>query len=249
MSAYEIGLATLFAAAAVTFVTLFFVPAPYGRHRRPGWGPEIDARIGWVVMESPSVWLFALVFFRGDGAWQAAPLVLFALWELHYLQRTVVFPLKMRGGAPKPILTVALAFAFNLLNASLNASALSSGTSPYPDGWLTGPRFIAGTALFLAGFAVNLHADAVLRSLRRPGESGYRIPHGGLFRLVTSPNYLGEIIEWAGFALAAWSLPALAFLLFTIANLVPRAWAHHRWYHERFPEYPPARRAILPWIF
>lgn len=249
MSAYGLGLVAMFGFAAASFVALFFVTAPYGRHRRAGWGPEMGARLAWVLMESPAIWLFALVYCRGEAARQAVPLLLFALWQLHYLQRTLVFPFLMRTPAKQPVVTVALAIGFNLLNASLNAAAISHGPSPYPPDWLEGPRFLAGAALFLAGFAVNVHSDAVLRGLRRPGESGYRIPHGGLFRYVTSPNYLGELVEWTGFALAAWSLPALAFTLFTAANLVPRAWAHHRWYREKFADYPPERRAILPWVF
>lgn len=247
-SAYDLGLAAMFACAAVAFVVLLFVSAPYGRHRRAGWGPEIDARVGWVLMESPSIWLFALVYFRGEAAWQAAPLVLFALWQVHYVQRTLVFPLLLRPGAPQPVASVAIAFVFNLLNAALNAAAISHAASPYSPDWLVSPRFLAGASLFVVGMAINLHADAVLRGLRRPGESGYRIPYGGLYRFVTCPNYLGELMEWTGFALAAWTLPALAFALFTAANLVPRARAHHRWYRERFPDYPPERRALLPWL-
>lgn len=34
---------------------------------------------------------------------------------------------------------------------------------------------------------------------------------------------VGEIIEWIGFAVACWSLPAAAFAIYTIANLAPRA--------------------------
>jgi protein-S-isoprenylcysteine O-methyltransferase Ste14 len=200
-------------------------------------------------MESPALWLFAWVYWRGEFAYDAVPLVLCALWNLHYLQRTLVFPLLMRAPAPQPLLTASLGLGFNLLNAWLNATAISGARGPYPPDWLTDPRFLGGVTLFLLGYAVNLHADAVLRRLRKPGETGYRIPYGGLYRLVSSPNYLGEIVEWAGFALAAWSLPGLAFLLFTAANLLPRAWAHHRWYRERFPDYPRERRAMIPWVF
>ena len=39
------------AAAAVTLLLLLRVVAPYGRHTRPGWGPSLPARWGWVVME------------------------------------------------------------------------------------------------------------------------------------------------------------------------------------------------------
>lgn len=96
-----------------------------------------------------------------------------------------------------------------------------------------------------AGFALNLHSDNTLLKLRKPGETGYSIPQGGGFRYVSCPNYLGEVMEWAGWALATWSLAGLAFFVFTAANLVPRALSHHRWYRERFEDYPPGRRAII----
>jgi protein-S-isoprenylcysteine O-methyltransferase Ste14 len=81
----------------------------------------------------------------------------------------------------------------------------------------------------------------------RPG-SRPTFARGFLFEHVSCPNYLGEIVEWTGWALAAWSLAGLSFAFWTIANLAPRALAHHRWYRERFPEYPPFRRAIVPWV-
>jgi 3-oxo-5-alpha-steroid 4-dehydrogenase 1 len=88
----------------------------------------------------------------------------------------------------------------------------------------------------------------VLRALRAPGERGYKIPKGGLYEWVSCPNYLGEMIEWTGWALATWSVAGLAFAVYTIANLAPRAVAHHRWYRMQFPEYPPGRKAIIPFV-
>ena len=41
----------------------------------------------------------------------------------------------------------------------------------------------------------------------------------------------------------------LAFAAWTMANLVPRARAHHRWYRERFPDYPARRKALVPGLF
>ena len=96
---------------------------------------------------------------------------------------------------------------------------------------------------------MNLNSDAILRNLRKPGETGYKIPRGGFFRFVSAPNYLGELIEWSGWALATWSLPGLAFLLWTAANLVPRAISNHKWYVSTFPDYPRERKAILPFIW
>jgi len=74
-------------------------------------------------------------------------------------------------------------------------------------------------------------------------------PHRGLFRYVSSPNYLGEIVEWIGWGVATWSLPGAAFALWTIANLTPRALANHKWYKKTFPQYPSKRKALVPFIF
>ncbi len=81
-----------------------------------------------------------------------------------------------------------------------------------------------------------------------PARPATGFPHGGAFRWVSCPNYLGEIVEWIGWALATWSLAGTAFALYTMANLAPRAVAHHRWYRERFADYPPQRRALVPFV-
>ena len=35
-----------------------------------------------------------------------------------------------------------------------------------------------GSALWLIGMLINIHSDHVLRNLRKPGETGYKIPRG-----------------------------------------------------------------------
>ena len=233
-----------FLAALVVLPTLFVIPAPYGRYRRPGFGPMMPARLAWVLMELPAlvvpVWAFLAV---GGATRGPVPWFLLGLWVLHYVQRTFVFPLAMRGRhATKPMLTAALAVLFNVVNGLGNGASLA-----WRDDAMSALNWL-GVALFLAGFAINLHADHVLRTLRRPGEDGYRIPHGGAFRWVSAANYFGELVEWTGFALAAMTPAAWAFAAFTAANLVPRALAHHRWYRATFPDYPVPRRAVLPYL-
>jgi protein-S-isoprenylcysteine O-methyltransferase Ste14 len=172
------------------------------------------------------------------------------MFMLHYVYRSFIYPFRMRGGhKQKPILTGALAFAFNAANGSTNAFAITE-LSPHllNTNWLTSWQFILGIVLFTSGYLVNQHSDAVLRNLREPGESGYKIPHGGFYRWVTSPNYFGEIVEWTGFAFAAWTVPAWVFAWFTATNLVPRAFSNHRWYHEHFSDYPKDRRIIIPFV-
>lgn len=239
---------TLIVLAVPTFLALLWTTAPYGRHARKGWGLSIPPRLGWILMEHPSVLLFLPVYFAGAHSMALVPLVLCAFWQLHYVHRTFIFPFRMRvGSKPMPISIPVMGLTFTALNAYLNARWISElGT--YPASWLLDPRFLIGAVIFLLGLAINLHADTVLIHLRKPGERGYKIPRGGMYRWITSPNYFGEILEWIGWAVMTWSLPGLAFALYSIANLAPRALANHRWYREKFPDYPPERRALIPFV-
>lgn len=233
--------------AAVTFVALLFVVAPYGgRHGRAGWGPTVPARVGWVVMEAPAAILFLVFYLLGSHRADPVPLIFLGLWLVHYVYRAFVYPFLMRSGSRMPVLVMLLAIAFNTLNAWVNARWISEyGT--YPVAWLGDPRFWVGLLLFVGGLWLNAGSDRTLRRLRARG-GGYRIPEGGGFRYVSSPNYLGEMVEWTGWAIATWSLAGTAFALYTAANLAPRAMANHRWYRDTFPEYPRERKALLPFV-
>ena len=100
--------------------------------------------------------------------------------------------------------------------------------------------------MFVVGLAVHVLADRELRQVRRASGGRRGVPVGPLFRWVSCPNYAGEIFEWAGFAIATWSPGGLIFLVWTVANLVPRAVHHHRWYRAQFADYPKNRRAVVP---
>jgi protein-S-isoprenylcysteine O-methyltransferase Ste14 len=237
----------IIATGVLVFSSLFFVTAPYGRHERKGWGPAMPTRWAWVIMESPAVIAFAGIYLLGQHRFSVAPLVLLGLWQLHYVNRTFVFPFRLKvEGKTTPIAVAAMAIVFNLFNAYVNARQISHLGS-YEVSWLTDPRFLVGVAMFLAGRHINVEADRRLVALREEGE-GYRIPRGWLYRYISCPNYFGEIIEWLGWAVATWSLAGASFAIFTIANLAPRAIAHHRWYREKFPDYPTERKALVPFL-
>lgn len=211
----------------------------------------MPTRAAWVVMEAPSALGFAVIYFLGERALEPAPLVLFALWQAHYFQRSFVYPWRrrVRPGDTTPLLVPVLAFATNIGVSFLNASILSwpeIGGREYAATWLVDPRFLAGLALFVTGYYVNRKADAMLAALRAPGETGYKIPRGWLYERISCPNYFGEFVVWLGWAVATWSTAGAVFLLWTVANLLPRALSNHRWYRETFPDYPAERRAVIP---
>ena len=233
----------------VTLVALIFIVAPYGRTTRAGFGPLIPSRVGWILMEAAASLLWLYVYLQGRHRAELVPLVLLGLWQLHYVHRAFVFPFRMRlAGKKMPALVPAMAVAFNTLNAYVNARWVSE-LGHYDASDLTRPTFIIGALLFLGGLSINLHADEVLRNLRQPGDTGYRIPQHGLHRWVAAPNYFGEILEWTGWALAMGALPGWAFAFYTFANLAPRAAAHRAWYRERFGDYPPQRRRLIPLVW
>lgn len=238
----------MIASAAGTAVALRFIAAPYGRHARGGWGPTLPARTAWIAMEAPASLGFLAIFLFGSHRAELAPLALLALWQVHYGHRAFVYPFRAKGGRPMPISVAAMGATFNLWNAYLNARQVSH-LGDYPAAWLTDPRFVLGAMVFALGVYVNVRADGALLRLRAPGETGYKVPRGWLFEYVTSPNYLGEIVAWIGWAVATWSLAGVAFALFTIANLAPRAAKHHAWYREKFPDYPASRRALVPYVW
>lgn len=235
--------------AAVMGPVMWFIPAPYGRHGRPGFGPTIHPKLGWVLMEAPAPVGFLVLFLVADRPVTAASVVFLLLWELHYVNRSFVFPLRMRKSTHRmPVFILATAGLFNLVNAYLNGRWIFTLSPGYPSEWLADPRFIVGALMFFTGMVINQHSDGILRRLRDFG-TGYKIPRGGLFRWVSGANYFGEMVEWCGWALATWSLAGLSFALWTTVTLATRAWTHHRWYRRQFPDYPADRKAVIPFLF
>ena len=199
-------------------------------------------------MEAPAVSVILLMSFTGKKT-QAVPLLFLALWEIHYLYRTFIYPFLMREAKKQfPFSLVLLAMVFNSANGYVNGWNLFFSDRLYEQNWLTDPRFLVGAALFLSGLYIHFQSDRTLRNLREPGDASYKIPAGGLYRFVSSPNYLGEIIQWTGWALATWSLAGLSFACFTVANLLPRALSHHKWYRMEFSDYPGKRKAVIPFL-
>jgi hypothetical protein len=237
------------AVAVVIFPLLLKVTAPYGRHSRKGWGPMIPNRLGWVVMELPSLILFVLFFWYGPNVQNHISLIFFLLYTLHYTNRSLIFPFRTHTGHKKmPLIITVFAIIFNLVNGSLNGYYFGSIAGEYGPDWIVDLRFIVGSVLFVSGAYINIRSDNILLSLRKNSSNGYAIPNGGFFRYVSCPNFFGEILEWGGFAVMTWSPAALAFFVWTIVNLIPRALDHHRWYRERFTNYPSQRKALFPYI-
>jgi len=223
--------------------------APYGRFSSRNWGPMISNRVGWLFMEAVVMIAFLCWIPLRHYDWKTPASIMISLFFIHYLHRSFIYPLMIRTKNKKmPVIIMLSAMLFNTVNGSL-LGIWFADFAHYPNSWYYSPWFVAGVLLFFGGMLVNWHADYTLIRLRKNGESGYQIPRSGLFKLISSPNLFAEIIEWGGFALLTWSLPALAFFIWTCANLIPRAVANHRWYKKEFSDYPPERKILLPYLW
>jgi 3-oxo-5-alpha-steroid 4-dehydrogenase 1 len=244
---YRISLFLILGFAVMVFVLLFFISAPYGKFSRKGWGPVIKSKWAWMVMEFPSPAMMILFFITSDK--KALPASIFLIiWIGHYLHRAFIYPFTQSGKEKAyPIVLVIMAFVFNCLNGFVNGYGIFHIYS-YDISYLLKWQFITGMVIFIAGFLINKISDEKLRNFRKQNPSEYVIPHGWLFEYISNPHYFGEIIEWSAWALMTWSLPGLAFAVFTFANLFPRATASHHWYKEHFADYPADRKAIIPFI-
>ncbi|MDR3418653.1 MAG: 3-oxo-5-alpha-steroid 4-dehydrogenase [Nevskia sp.] len=208
----------------------------------------IDKRLGWVLMEVPVLATVIWCYWASAKSINYS-IIMVAAFVFHYINRALIYPWRVKvRGKKMPIGTMLSSMLFYIVNGYLIGYYFGA-LRAYPASWLYDPRFIAGMLMFVAGFAVNVRSDNILIGLRKPGESGYKIPTGGMFRYISCPNYFGEMLEWAGFAVMSWSLPGLVYALWVDLPLFAQALLAHRWYLQTFgKEYPPERKAVIPGV-
>lgn len=238
--------------AVIVFIALYFVKAGYGIFRTKQWGLSINNKVAWILMEAP-VFFVMLYMWASNGTPTTLPAFLaFLLFELHYFQRSFIFPLMMKGQSQMPVAIMLMGVIFNVINGLvIGTSLFTLPPSAYNDGaaYLTHPTAIAGIAIFFSGMGINLHSDHVIRHLRKPGDNRHYLPQKGFYRYVTSANYFGELVEWTGFALLCSTPAAWLFVVWTAANLVPRAAAIHKRYRDEFGDAVGSRKRILPFVY
>ena len=216
--------------------------APYGRHTSKKWGVSINNKLGWIIMELPALLVCPAIYFYFKIDFDIS-IMFICLWIIHYFNRTIIFPFRIKTkGKKMPIAIVISAFFFNIVNGLINGYFLSNINLHSVSIFL-----ITGFLLFVLGLYINISSDNKLINLRKI-KKGYFIPKGGLFKYISCPNFFGEILEWFGFALMTFNIGSLSFFIWTCCNLIPRALAHHKWYKNKFNEYPKERKAILPFL-
>ena len=241
---YDLFLLVMAALAVVVFIVLQFVEAGYGITIDKKWGLAINNKIAWFCMETPVFILMTVLCLLSprmtpfNMATSLVPLVIFILFQTHYVRRSFIFPFLLKGKSKMPVTTMLMGVIFNICNALMQGGWIfyKSSESMYAVSWLWSPQFIIGAVIFFGGMALNIQSDKIIQNLRKPGDSKHYLPLKGLFKYVTGAHYFGEVIEWIGFAILTWSLSGVVFALWTFANLVPRANAIYNKYKIIFGE-------------
>ncbi len=238
--------------AIFVLVTLFVVPAGYGQMIAKKWGKSINNKPGWVLMEIPVLIVFWLFWALSPRQLDPVPFAFFLLFNLHYCQRTFIFPALIRGNDKMPLTIILFGMIFNTCNAIMQGWWIYflSPDDQYSATWFATPQFIIGVIVFLTGFVINIHSDHIIRNLRKPGDTAFHIPQGGLYKYVTSANYFGEFTEWMGWTVMTLSWPGLVFAIWTFCNLGPRAHSLRKWYIKTFgDQFPKERKRMIPFIY
>lgn len=201
----------------------------------------IPSRVSMVILYSaPIVALFA----SARGYLPNASLIQWAVFGavfIHFTKRVLESLFLHKYSSHAGLFTTILIASFYSTAAYLigwmNRNPISA-----MDAW-----FALGIALFAAGMAGNFYHHKLLADLRK-GSFDYFIPEGGLFEFAVCPHYLFEILTWLGIALLSRHLAAWLILLFIAAYLTARSLRTLKWYHDKFPDFPKDRKAILPFI-
>lgn len=239
--------------AVVVFVALFFVDAGYGKFYDKKWGPSVNNKLGWMLMESPVFIAMLVLWLCSDRRNDMVRMAFLFLFELHYFQRSFVFPLRLRGRSMMPLSIIVIGLVFNVLNAMMQGGWIFyvSPDDYYPADWLTSPKFIGGFIVFIIGMYINIQSDEIIRNLRKNGDTKHYLPTDGMFRYVTSANYFGEFVEWVGFAILTCSWSGAVFALWTFANLGPRAARIYEKYKSEFGTQLDTKKVkrFIPFIY
>ena len=113
----------------ITYVILTRkVVAPFGKHSPPSskssssssWGPLINPRLAWFLFESPNLCWSAYAYIHRNRAVfdnNYSNVILFSLFVIHYINRCLIYPMRMAKGSSKVNLSIlSSAFLFCSIN-------------------------------------------------------------------------------------------------------------------------------------
>ncbi|KAE8692425.1 Steroid 5-alpha-reductase DET2 [Hibiscus syriacus] len=164
---------SLFLISPPTWISLYFLQAPYGKHNRS----HHLSSSGLVLHGKPHPLAHSPALPLRPTFFQPKSLILIYPFLLHYFNRTVLYPLRLSrngNGEGFPVSIALTAFGFNLLNAYLQARWVSHYKDDYERDGLFWWKFLCGLLIYGDGMWVNIWADEVLVGLKNRAAADIR---------------------------------------------------------------------------
>lgn len=238
-------------------------------NRRGSPSPQLSSTIGMLIFYTPAFLIASFYLFCKLGSPHASIL----LQKLGFLHLSIKWNIQMEGSTRLLVLTVAIALHFfkrvievlfihrysggigvdtaMLISFIYSLEAVSffyameiSEGLPLP----TIDLMPLGILLFIIGMLGNLYHHYLLSRLRKDGEKGYSIPHGGLFEFVVCPHYLFEIIDFVGLAFISQTSFGFCTVTMIFLYLLGRSLSTRTWYVKKFEGFPSHRKALIPYL-
>jgi very-long-chain enoyl-CoA reductase len=110
-----------------------------------------------------------------------------------------------------------------------------------------------GISLFAVGQLGNLYHHWLLSTLRKPGDTSYKVPMGGLFSNfggAAAPHYLFELVAWSGVSLVTKHTVSCLFTIGMACYLFERSVAQNHWNKTQLKDkYPETRKNMIPFVW
>jgi very-long-chain enoyl-CoA reductase len=214
-----------------------------------------------VLLQFGPLFIHPLIYFYGPKIWRqpyehstmqtlALVMVLF-----HYAKREyeTLYIHRFSNGTMPLFNIFKNSFHYWVLSGVLLAIGINSpwyGAAAVKGKLQDDPGFLTACLIVWSiGQSGNYWCHYTLMSLRPAGTKQRNIPKGGLFELVSCPNYFFETITWTAFTVLTLNPASLLFAIVSVAQMTIWASKKHRNYRREFKEYPRGRKAIFPFIF
>ena len=211
----------------------------------------LPSRVGMFIIYFPAVFSFWLAPLARGVELTPWLLISGAMISAHFAKRCVeVMTLHRYSGVMNLFTTVQICFLYTTL-ALLLGEIAATGMSGFEGGAPPiSAAMILGVALWVLGTSGNFYHHKLLANLRKPGETEYKVPRGGLFGLVACPHYFSEILAWFGFALFFHHVGALMMISVMTMYLAGRSYNTLVWYRDRLgDQLPDGWRRMIPLIY
>jgi len=104
--------------------------------------------------------------------------------------------------------------------------------------------------IFFWAWYQQLEAHRIFARLKIANPTKHSVPYGGLFSLVSCPHYTMEVVLYTVLLLILGISHSSMLLVWSwvVINQCIAGLMSHSWYQTKFKEYPPTRKAIIPYL-